>query len=54
MTIMHYAVFPKYALSFQKINSPALCVFRMGMLMGGEQFTNDFKRIAVRYHTTGP
>lgn len=44
MTIMHYAIFPKYTLSFRKINSSRfVCVFRMYMQMGDEQFINDFK-----------
>lgn len=44
MTIMHYAIFPKHTLSFPKINSLRLvCVFRMCMQMGVEQFINDFK-----------
>lgn len=53
MTIMHYAIFPKHTLSFQKINSLRFVCIRMYMQMGVEQFINDFKENGVRYHTTG-
>lgn len=54
MTIIHYAIFPKYTLYFQEINSLRFVCVLYVYADGRRAIYKGFQGNGVRYHTTSP